>query len=152
MNKIWIKSIGLIVVLFSLTACPHAKLTSLFLRNYTDSAVVLKLTGAEEALFEKEKTATFLPKTLHKCKLKIGACAEGDTLPIEMNGKSHTIIIPAKSTGEIIFPMYKIVKLSSNLTIETEVNGVKRNYFSNQFDELFRSKKEVFYIDFKDEN
>ncbi len=130
-----------------LTACPSAKLTSLFVRNYSNSPMTLKLSGDNFSLFEDGKFATSVKGIVKNSKLKMGVCAEGDSLSITAENNSNLLILPANSTTEIIFPTYKILKISSSLTIETESQGIKKSYFSNQFDEIVKSRKDIFYMD-----
>ena len=148
MNKIY-KYLTLIGLGCFLYACSAIQLTSIFVRNYTDSPVSLKLTGVSQSLFEDGKAATYVSQILKKRKLKIGACASGDTLKIVKLEKSNQITLPANSTTEIIFPLYKILQVASNLSIETTANGITKNYFSNQFDEIVKNRKDIYYIDLK---
>jgi hypothetical protein len=147
-----IKTIVLAAMAYILMACPAAKLTSIFIRNYTDAPVTISLSGETNTLFEDGKEATSINKLLKNRKLKTGNCAQGDTVCIKLINNTNQLTVAPNSTTEIIFPMYKILQISSSLSIETESNGLKKNYFSNQFNEVIKSKKDIFYIDLKNEN
>jgi hypothetical protein len=147
-KKSWsLRLVSFFALIILLTACPTAKLTSLFIRNNSDWPMTITITGEKEALFDQNKITTYLPKILKTNQLKSGACATGDTLVFASTATTNQLIIPANSTAEIIFPMYKILDIASNLSIQTSQNNIVKDYFPNQFNELFKPRKSIYYMD-----
>lgn len=144
-----LKVLTLAFITLFIWACPNAKTTSIFLKNHTDKAIKISFIGTEKPFFELDTEARNVAKLLSKCKLKTRACKEGTVASITSEGFVNSIEIPAKSTTEIVFPLYKVLGMSSAMSLETEIDRVRKLYPSHQFEELFKTKKDIFYIDLK---